>query len=50
MVLFSNVNFSDNSNNSKLDCGGIYFSNDLNISIKNSKFINNNSKSNGGAM
>jgi len=49
-VTISNLNFIDNSNTSKLDCSGIYFSNDLNISIKNSKFLNNNSKSNGGAI
>ncbi|KAL6621916.1 hypothetical protein U3516DRAFT_795632 [Neocallimastix sp. 'constans'] len=49
-VIFSNVKISENINTSKEECGGIHFNNNINLSITNSKFINNNSKSNGGAI
>lgn len=46
----SNVNFKYNSNINKLDCGSIYFGNKVNLSISNSMFKNNYSKSSGGVL
>jgi len=46
----SNIYLNHNINNDKLNCGVIHFCNDVNVSIFNSSFINNYSKSNGGAM
>jgi len=40
----SNLNFNNNINNNKLECGTIHFSNDLSILITNSTFDNNISK------
>jgi len=33
-----------------MECGNIYLTNNMNMTISNSKFLNNKSKSNGGAM
>ncbi|ORX82804.1 hypothetical protein BCR32DRAFT_292364 [Anaeromyces robustus] len=49
-ITISNINFYNNINNNKLECGNIHFSNDLNISISNSIFYKNNCKSSGGAI
>jgi len=44
------VNFYENENLDKSQCGAIHFENSLDLSISNSVFLNNTSKSNGGAM
>ncbi|ORX51108.1 hypothetical protein BCR36DRAFT_288750, partial [Piromyces finnis] len=49
-ISISDFKFIGNTNMNKLDCGSIHFSNDLNISISNSEFSNNYSKSDGGAI
>ncbi|ORX54261.1 hypothetical protein BCR36DRAFT_410804 [Piromyces finnis] len=49
-AVISNSNFTKNVNNNKLNCGNIHFSHNLDLSVSNSKFINNISKSNGGAI
>jgi hypothetical protein len=49
-TVISNMTFYNNVNNNKFDCGNIYFGNQFNISISNSKFSNNYSKSNGGVI
>ena len=46
----SNIYLNHNINNDKLNCGIIHFCNDINISISNSTFNNNHSKSNGGVL
>jgi len=46
----NNINFVDNINNDKFECGNLNFENDLIISLTNSSFINNYSDGNGGAM
>ncbi|ORX84871.1 hypothetical protein BCR32DRAFT_291039 [Anaeromyces robustus] len=47
----TNVNFINNKNINKYDCGLLHFSgDDTKLSIENSLFENNESKSNGGAI
>ncbi|ORX64116.1 hypothetical protein BCR32DRAFT_273221 [Anaeromyces robustus] len=41
---------TNNTNNSKIQCGIIHFSNDVDISIKNNYFLKNHSKNDGGAI
>ncbi|ORX81129.1 hypothetical protein BCR32DRAFT_293444 [Anaeromyces robustus] len=48
--IINNVNFKDNINHSKYECGSIYFENNIDISITNSYFKNNHIKDNGGAI
>jgi len=50
VILINDINFNDNTNTNKYECGSIHFCNDINVSIQNSKFNNNNCKNNGGAM
>jgi len=45
-----NVNFSNNINIKKNECGNINIKNNIKASISNSIFINNYNKNNGGAM
>ncbi|ORX57898.1 hypothetical protein BCR36DRAFT_402256 [Piromyces finnis] len=49
-ITMSKINLDHNINNDKLNCGIIHFCNAIDISISNSAFNNNRSKSNGGAM
>ncbi|OUM69523.1 hypothetical protein PIROE2DRAFT_2621 [Piromyces sp. E2] len=49
-VTVSNFNFCNNINNNKFECGGLHFNKKLKISILDSNFKNNNSKSSGGAV
>jgi len=44
------MNFFNNANKNKLNCGNIYFRNNINISMSNSIFNNNLCKSNGGVL
>jgi len=44
------MNFSNNINNNKFDCGNIFFRDNVDVSISNSKFLNNICRNNGGAM
>jgi len=46
----NNINFHNNQNTNKYECGCINFNNNINIYISNSIFENNKSKANGGAM
>jgi len=46
----SNFKLHNNVNYNKFECGNIHFTNDLDISISNSEFLENISKSDGGAM
>ncbi|OUM61162.1 hypothetical protein PIROE2DRAFT_12876 [Piromyces sp. E2] len=46
----SNLIFKDNINLNKLECGNIYFSNNLSISIENSLFNKNKCYGRGGAI
>lgn len=46
----SKLEFTENINNNKISCGNFHFSNDMNISIFDSNFNDNYSKSSGGAM
>jgi len=46
----SNLNFTNNINYNKFDCGSIHFSHDLKIKITDSIFDSNLSKSDGGAL
>jgi len=49
-MTISNLRFSNNNNNNKLNCGNIQFNNDITVNIENSEFKQNHCKSNGGAM
>ncbi|OUM60857.1 hypothetical protein PIROE2DRAFT_13300 [Piromyces sp. E2] len=49
-VDFNNVNFSENENTDKFDCGCIRFKKYVDLTISNSTFYNNHCKSNGGAI
>ncbi|KAL6599709.1 hypothetical protein U3516DRAFT_643530 [Neocallimastix sp. 'constans'] len=49
-VVMRRVNFYENENLDKSQCGAIHFENSLDLSISNSVFLNNTSKSNGGAI
>jgi len=49
-ISISQLNFINNTNLNKYECGSIHFCNDLNIFVKNSTFDNNYCKNNGGAM
>ncbi|KAG4092818.1 hypothetical protein H8356DRAFT_950126 [Neocallimastix lanati (nom. inval.)] len=46
----SNLNFNNNINDNKLECGTIHFINDLSVLITNSTFNNNISKGDGGVL
>jgi len=48
--IISNLNFNNNSNNNKIECGNIHFCNDINITLSNSTFSKNIIKNNGGAI
>ncbi|ORX42811.1 hypothetical protein BCR36DRAFT_305666 [Piromyces finnis] len=50
ITFISNVNFMNNVNNNKGNCGSIHLNYDMNITILESSFINNNIKSNGGVI
>ncbi|ORX45341.1 hypothetical protein BCR36DRAFT_358228, partial [Piromyces finnis] len=45
-----NINFNNNINKNKLDCGNIHFTNNINLQINNSIFSNNYCENNGGAI
>ncbi|ORY07419.1 hypothetical protein LY90DRAFT_519117 [Neocallimastix californiae] len=46
----SNLNFNNNINDNKLECGTIHFINDLSVLITNSTFNNNINKGDGGVL
>ncbi|ORY47563.1 hypothetical protein LY90DRAFT_10045 [Neocallimastix californiae] len=49
-VTIENLNFNNNFNSNKFECGNIHFKNDVNLSVLNSNFTSNQCKSNGGVI
>ncbi|OUM61998.1 hypothetical protein PIROE2DRAFT_62167 [Piromyces sp. E2] len=49
-VEIKNINFNNNKNINKMECGNLYFENDVAISISDSIFTNNFSEGNGGVI
>jgi len=50
LININNLYFFNNENTDKFDCGCIRFKKYIDLTISNSVFHNNHSKSNGGAM
>ncbi|ORX56018.1 hypothetical protein BCR36DRAFT_346535 [Piromyces finnis] len=49
-VVIDDLNFNNNKNLNKLECGTIHFENSLELLIYNSTFENNSSRKNGGSI